>query len=92
MVASIMMPVRPIPPIVAQNNAGLRSGPITVVEPSASIIVIDIDVVADRAVDVMVLAVDVAGDRPADGHEPRAGRDGNEEAPRHDRPASARRG
>ena len=40
MVASIMMPVRPIPPMVAQNNEGLRSGPTTVVEPSASIIVI----------------------------------------------------
>ena len=86
MVASIMMPVRPMPPIVAQNSEGLRSGPITVVEPSASIIVIDIEVVADRAVDVMVLAVNVAGDRSADRHESCAGRDGNEEAPRHDRP------
>ena len=79
-VASIITPVRPMPPTVAQNSAGLWSGPITVVEPSASIIVIDIDVVADRPVDVMVLAVDVAGDRTADRHEPGAGRDRHEEA------------
>ena len=32
-VASIITPVRPIPPIVAQNRDGLVWGPITVVEP-----------------------------------------------------------
>ena len=80
------MPVSPIPPTVAQNSSGSRSGPISTTEPSASISVICADMTAERAVDVMVLAVDVAGDRAADGDEPGAGRDRHEEPGRHDHP------
>ena len=41
-----------------------------------------LDVVGEAAVDVVVLAVHVGGERAADGHEPRARRDGHEEAER----------
>ena len=96
-VASRIMPVRPMPPTVAQNSSGRRSGPSSTTLPSARSSDRPRDVVAERPVDVMVLAVDVAGDRPADRDEPGAGRDRDEEAARHDQPqqvvdAHARRG
>ena len=82
-VASRMTPVSPMPPTVAQNSSGRRSGPSSTTEPSATQQGQAQHVVAERPLDVVVLAVDVAGDGPADGHEAGARRDRDEEAPGH---------
>jgi len=42
MVASRITPVSPMPPTVAQNNSGRRSGPTITCEPSASSIVSEV--------------------------------------------------
>ena len=86
-VAPRMAPVRPIPPIVAQNSASglavrgqgvhLAVGHQQVQGPH---------VVAEAALGVVVLAVHVGGDRAADGHLPGAGQHRHPEPERQQRP------
>ena len=73
--------MRPIPPTVAQNSSGQRSGPIVDDRRRRRAAACSARTcVAERAVDVVVLAVDVAGDRAADGDEAGARRDRHEPA------------
>ena len=76
-----------MPPTVAQNRSGSRSGPTVRTSPSAVTRSSDDDVLAEAAGDVVVLAVDVAGDRAADGDVAGARGDRHEAA----RAAAARR-
>ena len=82
-VTSVIMPVSPMPPAVAQKTSGCSlgehsSGPDGVREAEPD------DVRADGALAVVVLAVDVARDGAPDRDEARPGRHRDEEAPRHD--------
>ncbi len=83
-VASTMIPVRPIPPTVAQKRSGRRSGPTSATVPSASSRLKRRTWFPNEPFDVVVLPVNVAGDRPADGDEAGARRDGNEESAWHE--------
>ena len=84
MVARRMMPVRPLPPTVAQNSSAFAapSGVSVRTWPSAVSRSIERDVVAEAARAVVVLAVDVAGDRAADGDLPGARQHRNPQAER----------
>ena len=78
MVARRMMPVRPLPPTVAQNNSasspsGVRRRHLAVGGEQVH----RPDVVAETARAVVVLAVDVAGDGAADGDLAGAGQHGH---------------
>ena len=80
-----MMPVSPIPPIVAANSSGSVVGRDAARLAVGGQQVEPLHMVAEAAVAVVVLAVDVGGDGAADGGEggARAGR--RHEAARHER-------
>ena len=70
-VARVTMPVRPIPPAVAQNRSGSDPGDTTRVPERGDQGQLD-DVGTEAAVDVVVLAVDVGGDGAPDRDQPGA--------------------
>ncbi len=87
MVASRTMPVRPIPPTVAQNSSAFSpSGVADTTSPDASRMSSWRDVVAEAAVDVVVLAVHVGRDRTADRDLAGAGNDRQPETEGEQRP------
>ena len=73
-----MIPVRPMPPAVAQNSAGSDELVTVRTSPSGSRICSDRHVTGEAASYVVVLAVHVRGDRAADGHLPGSGRNRHE--------------
>ena len=92
-VALSTAPVRPMPPMVAQNSrsvspSGVKRAHLAVGHQQVQ----RLDVVAEAALGVVVLAVHVGGDRAADGHLTGARQHRHPEAERQQRPHQARRG
>ena len=81
-VASRMVPVSPMPPIVATKRSTFSCGEQVLTSPLGRARSNELDMMAEAAGAMMILAVDVGGDHAADGDEFGAGNDGREKAAR----------